>query len=83
MGTGKVVTRKEEKMTVKRIVFLVIGSVFAVFVLQNAQVVEVRLFFWTAQASRALVLIGTFILGLFAGWLSGLLLRKERESDEK
>jgi uncharacterized integral membrane protein len=70
-------------MTVKRIVFLVIGLVFAVFVLQNAQVVEVRLFFWTAQASRALVLIGTFILGLFAGWLSGLLLKKERESDEK
>ena len=70
-------------MTVKRIVFLVIGLVFAVFVLQNAQVVEVRLFFWTAQASRALVLIGTFILGLFAGWLSGLLRRREHESEEK
>ena len=70
-------------MTVKHFVFLAIGLLFVVFVLQNAQVVEVRFFFWTAQASRALVLIGTFILGLFAGWLSSLLRRRERESEEK
>jgi len=42
-------------MTPKRVLFLVIGLLFAIFVFQNAQVVEVRFLFWSAHASRALV----------------------------
>ncbi len=67
-------------MTVKRIVFLIIGVLFAAFVFQNAQVVEVRFLFWSGQASRALVLIGTFVLGVFLGWLSSWLRFSEDES---
>lgn len=58
-------------MTPKRVIFLVIVFLFALFIIQNAQVVEVRFLFWKAQASRALVLLGIFILGLVAGWLAG------------
>jgi putative membrane protein len=67
-------------MTPKRILMLVIVLLFATFVVQNANVVEVRFLFWKAQASRALVLLGTFACGLIGGWLTGWLRRKEPRS---
>ena len=65
-------------MTPKRIVLLVLGFVFAIFVVQNAEVVQVRFLFWSTQASRALILLGTFVLGVVVGWLSTWLLKKEQ-----
>lgn len=56
-------------MTFKRIFILAILIIFAVFVLQNASVVQVRFFFWKAEAPRALVLIATFVAGLVTGGL--------------
>jgi len=49
---------------------IIVVLLFAVFVLQNTQVVEVRFLFWQTQASRALVLLITFVGGLITGWLS-------------
>ena len=57
-------------MTFKRVMIIAVVLVFTVFVLQNTQVVEVRFLFWKTQASRALVLIITFVAGLITGWLS-------------
>ena len=65
-------------MTPKRIVFLVIGLLFATFVVQNAEVVQVRFLFWSTQASRALILLGAFTLGLIVGWVSGRVGKRER-----
>jgi len=53
----------------KRWVLLGIGLLFVIFVAQNTQVVEVRFFFWKAEASRILVLLGTFAAGFIVGWL--------------
>ena len=64
-------------MTPKRIAFLVFGLLFATFIVQNSDVVQVRFLFWGAQASRALVLLGAFILGVVAGWVSGRVTRRE------
>ena len=64
-------------MTPKRIVFLVLGLLFATFIIQNSEVVQVRFLFWDAQASRALVLLGAFILGVVVGWVSGRVTRRE------
>lgn len=58
-------------MTPKRIVFLVLGLLFAAFVIQNADVVQVRFLFWNTMASRALVLLGAFLLGSIVGWVAG------------
>jgi len=58
-------------MTLKRIALIIIAILFAVFILQNAQVVEVQFLFWGTEASRAIVLLVTFFLGLVSGWLSG------------
>jgi uncharacterized integral membrane protein len=65
-------------MTPKRIVVLVIALLFVLFIVQNAQVVEVRFLFWSAQASRAIVLLVTFGLGLVTGWLSGRVHKKDQ-----
>ena len=53
------------------IVLLFLLALVIVFVLQNTQVVDVEFFFWTVSMSRALVLLGTLVIGLFAGWLIG------------
>ena len=63
-------------MTPKRIIFLVLGLLFATFIIQNAEVVQVRFLFWSAQASRALVLLGTFLLGGIVGYVSGRVMRR-------
>jgi lipopolysaccharide assembly protein A len=67
-------------MTPKRIAIIIIAILFAVFILQNAQVVEVRFLFWGTEASRAIVLLVTFFIGLVSGWLSGW---KRKEPGEK
>jgi len=64
-------------MSPKRIVFLVLGLLFATFIVQNAEVVQVRFLFWSAQASRAIILMGTFILGIIVGYVSGRVRKKE------
>ena len=67
-------------MTPKRIAFLVLGVLFATFIIQNSDVVQVRFLFWGTQASRALVLLGAFILGGIVGWVSGRVTRRESAS---
>jgi uncharacterized integral membrane protein len=71
------------KMTPKRVALLVVLLLFAVFVAQNAQVVEVRFLFWKTHASRSLVLLGTLAVGLIAGFFSGWALKKKRRSSVK
>lgn len=65
-------------MTPKRVALLVIFFLFAIFVVQNVEVMEVRFLFWRTGASRALVLVSTFGLGLLAGWLMLWLRKPER-----
>ena len=54
---------------------VVLLALVIVFALQNTQVVDVQFFFWTLSMSRALVLLGTLVIGLFAGWLIGRIRR--------
>ena len=58
-------------MRIWSIVLFVLLALVIVFALQNTQVVDVQFFFWTLSMSRALVLLGTLVIGLFAGWLVG------------
>jgi hypothetical protein len=65
-------------MTPKRVALLVVFFLFAIFVVQNVEVMEVRFLFWRTGASRALVMVSTFGLGLLAGWLMLWLRKPER-----
>ena len=57
---------------IRNIIFICLIGLVVVFVLQNTQVVEVRLLFWTISMSRALMLFGTLVIGLISGWLLSL-----------
>ncbi|MBU0986076.1 MAG: LapA family protein [Proteobacteria bacterium] len=70
-------------MTPKRIALIIIAILFAVFILQNAQMVEVRFLFWGTEASRAIVLLVTFFLGLVTGWLTVWKHKKPAENKPK
>jgi putative membrane protein len=70
-------------MTPKRVALLVIFFLFAIFVVQNVEVMDVRFLFWRTGASRALVLVSTFGLGLLAGWLMLWLRKAERPGPGK
>ncbi|HVO82952.1 MAG TPA: LapA family protein [Syntrophobacteria bacterium] len=69
-------------MTPKRVALLVVFFLFAIFVVQNVELMEVRFLFWRTGASRALVLVSTFGLGLLAGWLVLWLRKPERRGGE-
>ena len=69
-------------MTLKHVGFLIMAILFIAFVLQNTQVVEVRFLFWQTEASRALILAGTFALGLVSGWLTRWLPKKGRKATD-
>jgi uncharacterized integral membrane protein len=53
----------------KTIVFVILAALILLFVIQNTQVVETRFLVWTISMSRSLLLLGTFIIGVIAGWL--------------
>jgi len=53
----------------KTIVFVILAVFILLFVIQNTQVVETRFLVWTISMSRSLLLLGTFIIGVIAGWL--------------
>lgn len=54
--------------SVKTWLGLALALLVAVLVLQNTEVVEVRLLFWTLSMSRALLLPLVFLAGLLVGW---------------
>ncbi len=53
----------------KTVIFVILAVLILVFVIQNTQVVETRFLVWTISMSRSLLLLGTFIIGVIAGWL--------------
>ena len=65
---------------IKTIVFCILVVLVLVFVLQNTQVVEFQFFYWKASMSRALLLLGNFLIGFVVGWLSSRLRPKARKA---
>ena len=64
----------------KYIVGIVLGILVVIFAAQNGEVVDVTFFFWTVSVSRAVMLIGVFLIGLFGGWvLTSLARRRKRK----
>jgi len=70
--------RKEVEMT-KTIIFSVLTALVIVFVIQNTQVVEFQFLAWKVSMSRALLFLGTFVIGIVVGWLS----RRPRHKGQK
>jgi len=66
-------------MNTKLVIAIAVLFIFAVFIVQNAQVVTVSFLFWKIEASRAIVLMVTFVLGLFTGWIVTQLFKKSNK----
>ena len=64
----------------KTIVFLILVVLVLIFVIQNTQVVEFQFLAWKVSMSRALLLLGTFCIGIVAGWLTRHLKPKGRKA---
>jgi uncharacterized integral membrane protein len=60
----------------KTIIFFILIALVIVFVIQNTQVVEFRFLAWKVSMSRALMFLGTFLMGIAVGWLSRRLRQK-------
>ena len=58
-------------MKPKLIVVLTLLVLSVILVAQNTEVVSVRLFFWTLQMSRIILIAGMFIIGCIVGFLLG------------
>ncbi len=70
-------------MNVKLVIAIVVLFVFAVFIVQNAQVVTVSFLFWKIEASRAIVLMATFVFGLLTGWILTQMFRKSNNNKKR
>ncbi len=54
----------------KLTLILVLVGVVALFTLQNTQVVDVRLLFWTLSMSRVLLIFLLLVVGAILGWVA-------------
>lgn len=58
-------------MKPKIIVFLVLGLLFLIIVMQNTQVVSLRLLFWQVSMSRIILLPLLVLIGIVIGFFVG------------
>jgi len=63
-------------MKTKLIVFLVLIILLSVLILQNTQVVNVKVFFWKISMSRALLYPLIFLFGIVTGWIGCLFYKR-------
>ena len=64
----------------KTIIFFILVALVIVFVIQNTQVVEFQVLAWKVSMSRALMFLGTFVIGVIVGWLSRRLMHKAQKA---
>lgn len=65
-------------MKAKTIVFLTLLSLSLVLLLQNAQVVSVKFFFWEISMSRVIMFPLLILLGFALGYVAGTAGKKRR-----
>lgn len=53
-----------------------------VFAVQNAAVVEIRLFFWEVAFPRSLLIIMMLLIGIVIGWFARSMFRVMRARDD-
>jgi len=67
---------------IKLIVSLVLAVLLLVFIIQNAAVVELHLFFWTLSMSRSLMILFVLFIGLVIGWIVGSHFSRKAQANE-
>jgi uncharacterized integral membrane protein len=66
---------------IKTVLTIILLSVFAVFILQNAAVVEIRFLLWELKMSRVILLLGAFFIGMLTGLFIGFESSAQKKKD--
>jgi uncharacterized integral membrane protein len=66
------------KMNYKMIIILVILCLIGILIIQNAEIVEIQVYFWTIAMSRVLLMLILLAIGIIAGWLLGGYFRRKK-----
>lgn len=56
-------------MNAKLITSIILAGLAAIFIFQNAAILELKFLFWTLSASMTLTMFLVFSLGIITGWL--------------
>ena len=60
-----------------KLTILVIALVcMGIFVFQNVTVVQVQFLFWRLEASRSIIYLALFLIGVVAGWIGRSMRRR-------
>tara|TARA_R110000824_G_scaffold336_1_gene1702 strand:- start:125657 stop:125866 length:210 start_codon:yes stop_codon:yes gene_type:complete len=62
-------------MSVKIAVFIALMVFMGAFVLQNSEVVQIDFLIWQIEASRVVIYLAIFLVGITTGWLGNSLRR--------
>ena len=56
-------------MKPKNIIYIVLGALFLVFLIQNTQIVSVQLFIWQLSMSRIILIVLVMLVGFILGYV--------------
>lgn len=65
-------------LPIKLYIGIALLLLITVFTVQNAETVEIRLFFWTISISRALMIFIVLAAGVMVGWILATLQQHKR-----
>ena len=69
-------------MNFKLFVTLILVALSAIFIVQNADVVDLRFLFWTTSMSRSLMFVFLILIGIIIGWLLRVQMSRKRKSEK-
>ncbi len=70
-------------MNKKLIVSLVLICLIVVLLIQNAEIVEIEIFFWTIAVSRVLFMVILLFVGVLGGWFLKTYFTRRRDTEDE
>ena len=74
----RIINTRRIDMKVKLIVFLIVVILFLILIVQNTEVVTLKVFFWEISMSQAILFLLIFVLGMISGWVSCVVYKRKR-----
>jgi uncharacterized integral membrane protein len=67
-------------MSTKLFSYGIVLILFSIFIIQNAEIVSLRFFFWNVDLPRALMLLSAFVIGtVFGAFLMQFVSKKKKQ----
>ncbi len=70
-------------MNKKLIISLVLICLIVVLLIQNAETVEIEIFFWTIAMSRVLFMVILLFVGVVGGWFLKTYFTRRRDAEDE